>query len=248
VVAGHPYDAAHQWAASFGGPLKRNKLFFFFDTEGLRLLIPQPTFVTIPSPQFEAATLANIDSRFGLTSASDAFYRQIFGLYNAALGASPVSPGANPNDRIGCTGFPGLGAGVPCARYFLSTRGRASDDTLASARVDWTVGRNDRTFLRLQYDRSRAAVYTDPISSVFDADVSGPWWQGQLIETHSFGSSAASQFLLAGFFHSADSQSVSAPVKRPAVWHNSERLGNRSAGSLDSFTSMYHSAQHVSDA
>jgi hypothetical protein len=51
-----PPDIANQWAASWGGPIKKDKLFFFLDTEGLRVLIPQVFFVTIPSPQFEAAT------------------------------------------------------------------------------------------------------------------------------------------------------------------------------------------------
>ncbi len=46
----------------------------------------------------------------------------------------------------------------------------------------------------------RSAIDTDPISPMFDADFNEPWWQGQVIETHTFGSSAASQFLLAGSY------------------------------------------------
>jgi len=79
-----PFDIANQWAGSIGGPIKKDKLFFFLDNEGLRILIPQLFFVQAPSPQFEAATIANIDTRFGSTSASDAFYKKIFNLYNAA--------------------------------------------------------------------------------------------------------------------------------------------------------------------
>src|SRR5437870_2179355 len=56
-----PFEIANQWAGSLGGPIKKDKLFFFFNTEGLRLLLPQNFYVTIPSPQFEAATIANID-------------------------------------------------------------------------------------------------------------------------------------------------------------------------------------------
>ena len=63
-----------KWAGSFGGPIRKNKLFFFLDTKGIRLLIPQNYQVEIPSPQIEAATLAKIDSIIGstgrLTSAS----------------------------------------------------------------------------------------------------------------------------------------------------------------------------------
>ena len=35
-----PSDIAHQWAGSLGGPIKKDKLFFFFDTEGVRLILP----------------------------------------------------------------------------------------------------------------------------------------------------------------------------------------------------------------
>jgi hypothetical protein len=54
------FDNANQWAASIGGPIKKDKTFFFLDTEGLRLLIPTSQPVNIPSPQFQAATLAEV--------------------------------------------------------------------------------------------------------------------------------------------------------------------------------------------
>ena len=139
--------------------------------------------------------------------AQTAFYRKIFSLYNAAPGASSATLGSfNPNDPSGCTGFLGLGVDpitnlpVPCTRYFSSNRSRPSQDALASARLDWNASKNDRAFLRLQYDRGRSAIYSDPISTAFDSDFNQPWWQAQLIETHMFGSSAASQFLVAGSY------------------------------------------------
>ena len=196
-----PFDIANQWATSMGGPIRKNTLFFFLDTEGLRLLIPQGFLVTIPSPQFEATTIANIDSRFGTASASDSFYKTIFTLYNAAPGAADALLGSvNPDDPTGCTGFGGLGPGVPCARYFFTTRGRPSQDVLTSGRVDWNVSTSDRVFLRTQYDGGRSAIATDPISPLFDGDLNLAWWQGQVSETHTFGSSAASQFLFAGSY------------------------------------------------
>src|SRR3989441_12928899 len=104
-----PFSIANQWAGSFGGPISKGKLFFFFDSEGLRLLIPQIYFVTIPSTEFEAATIANIDSKFGPASASDAFYRRIFYLYDAA------PAGSKSTSRIGS-------ADLRCARIFLPKR------------------------------------------------------------------------------------------------------------------------------
>ena len=77
-----PFDLDHQWAASIGGPIKGDKLFFFLDHEGIRVFLPQVQQVIVASPEFEAATIANIDSdpRFGPSSATDAFYKQIFSL------------------------------------------------------------------------------------------------------------------------------------------------------------------------
>jgi hypothetical protein len=199
-----PFSIANQWAGSMGGPIKKDKLFFFFDTEGLRLLIPQLYFVAIPSPQFEAATVANIDSRFGSTSASDVFYKRIFNLYNASPGATSATPGSNPDDPLGCADFSdkqsGLGITVPCARYFFTSRGRPSQDALTSGRIDWNFSKSDRAFFRLQYDGGHGAIGSDPISSAFDIDLSQPWWQAQVLETHTFGASAASQFLAAGSY------------------------------------------------
>jgi hypothetical protein len=202
-----PFDNANQWAGSLGGPLKKGKLFFFFDNEGMRLILPNVSPVLIPSPEFEVATIANIDSKFGANSASDAFYKQIFSLYNAAPGASSARPGGQDpqSDPTGCTGFigpNGLGTTVACAMNFLSVRRRPSSETLTAGRLDWIADNNDRVFLRIQYERGLGAFYTDPISPLFDADYDAPTWQGQLSETHTFDSSAASQFLAAGSYFS----------------------------------------------
>ncbi len=192
-----PFSIANQWAGSFGGPVRKNKLFFFFDTEGLRLVIPQILFTTIPSAEFETATVTNIDSIFGANSASDAFYKRIFNLYDSTPGVNSATEGGFGTD--GCSGFlgpKGLGTTVACARHFTQTRSRPSQDTLTSGRVDWNLGQNDRTFFRIQEESGVGAFYTDPINSLFDGDYDNSQWQGELLETHTFSPSTASQFLL----------------------------------------------------
>ena len=98
-----PIDIENQWAASIGTPLHKDELFLFLDNEGVRLLIPQFSPVVIPSPEFEAATITNIDSdaRFGPNSATQAFYKQIFDLYNAAPGADKAT-GLVPTQFFEC--------------------------------------------------------------------------------------------------------------------------------------------------
>jgi carboxypeptidase family protein len=192
-----PFDIANQWAASSGGPIRRDKLFFFVDTEGLRVLVPAIAQMLIPSPQFEAATISNVDSRFGATSASHAFYRQLFDLYNAAPGASTAVGGSFAPGDLGCAGVPiSLGSNVPCVMHYLAGLSVPSQDTLIAERVDWNLGNSDRIFFRLQRDASHT-TQPSAVTPTFDNKNKQVWWQGQVVATHAFGSSAANQFLFA---------------------------------------------------
>jgi hypothetical protein len=222
-----PPSIANQWAGSLGGPIRKDKLFFFFDTEGLRLVIPQLSYTLIPAPEFEAATIANIDSeldsngqlRFGPGSATEQFYRKIFDLYNNTSGANTAANGGFGADSLGCTGFQdvstGLGITVPCARNLKIIRSRPSQDTLTSGRVDWNIGQSDRLFFRVQ-EEGGVANGIDPLKSVFDQELDNWRWQGQLMETRTFSPATASQFVLGvsdhywGYVLSHQAQAVAA--------------------------------------
>src|SRR6266850_4058816 len=124
-----PFSNANQWAASLGGPIRKNSTFFFVNTEGLRVVLPTSVPVNIPSPQFQAATLANLAATSG---ASIPFYNQLFGLWNNANGATRaqdiLQPGTDAAGNIisgnGCGSFTGLGStSIPCALRFQSTAG-----------------------------------------------------------------------------------------------------------------------------
>ena len=215
-----PFDIANQWAGSVGGPIKKNRFFFFFDTEGLRVLLPSPVQVVLPSPQFEAATISNIDSIFGSASASDAFYKEIFSLYNQTAGIAAATPGSF-SDPLGCldaspsgvfigpkTAQGQLGVNLPCAIHFQKTLGQPTSESIVSGRLDWNVRANDRAFLLLQYDNGRQPIVVDPISTLFNVYYNVSWWQAQLNETHTFGTAAANQFLLAGIYQDEKSSLV----------------------------------------
>ncbi len=198
-----PFDNANQWAASLGGPIIKDKTFFFVNTEGLRVLLPTNTLVRIPSPQFQAATLANV----GATSPdSVAFYNQMFTLWNNAPGAKRAVPVSSASDPTGCGGFTGpggLGATVPCALQFRSTAGNQTNEWLLTGRVDQNIGNNDRLFAHFRTDHGLQATYTDPINPVFNARSNQPQYEGQLNENHTFGSNAVNQFILSASWYSA---------------------------------------------
>ena len=44
-----PFANNNEWADSFGGPIKKDKLFFFADNEGIRYIVPSSTTVFSPT-------------------------------------------------------------------------------------------------------------------------------------------------------------------------------------------------------
>jgi hypothetical protein len=203
-----PPDSAHQWAGSIGGPIKKDKLFFFVDSEGMNILMPAEIPVVLPSKQFEEATMANIDSRFGMESASHKFYRQVFDLYDSAPRPSKVFSG-DFSDSLGCYGWVnpndpndlnGVGVSQPCAVHYFKNIGTPARQWLGSGRLDWNWRAQDRVFLLIRHDNGHLANYIDPVSPVFTSYKNQPTWQGQLNETHTLSPTAANQFLLAGTY------------------------------------------------
>ena len=59
-----PFDNVNQWFAGLGAPLKKDKLFFYFANEGLHVMVPTTQQVIVPSPQFEGATVQNLQGSF----------------------------------------------------------------------------------------------------------------------------------------------------------------------------------------
>jgi hypothetical protein len=75
-----------------------------------------------------------------------------------------------------------------------------------AGRLDWLPGKDDRVFLKVQYDTGHNWFYLDPINFLFDAGQQQSKWQGELIENHAFSSSAANQFLFAGMYFTNTNQ------------------------------------------
>ncbi len=192
-----PFSNVNMWGASFGGPIIKNKTFFFADYEGLRIVLPSNTLTRIPSPQFESATLANLQSTG--QSAAIPFYQNIFKLYNGAAGAANATPVAGG----GCGSFTGLGSGVPCALSFRSTAGNRTKEYLWTGRVDHNFNDRDRAYVRVQRDNGTQPTYTDPINPIFNSLSPQPEMQGQLSENHTFSPTAINQFILSGQYYSA---------------------------------------------
>ena len=87
------FDNVNQWAAAIGGPIRKDKTFFFYNYEGLRLVLPTSANVYAPAASYEAATLANLAANGH--SDEIAGYQNIFNLYNNAPGYANAIPSAD---------------------------------------------------------------------------------------------------------------------------------------------------------
>ncbi len=193
-VAPRPFVNANQYATSFGGPIKKDKSFFFVDYEGIRLVIPSLVSVNLPTQQFENAVVANLSN---VSPASVPFYNQLFGVWNATPGAARSQntlAGGGCSDVTSLAGI-AFGAGNPCATQLQGGTSQATNDYLIVGRYDQSIGNNDKLFARVQHESGLQATYTDPLSPAFNAHSAQPEWQSQLSETHTFGNNKVNNFI-----------------------------------------------------
>ena len=189
-----PFDNVNQWATSFGGPIVKDKTFFFWDYEGLRVVLPTSAPAFIPSPAFEAATIANLNSTG--QAASVPFYNKMFSLYNSAPGAASAVPAQD------CSAFAIAVAG-PCTLTFRSSAGNFTHEYLMALRIDHKFSDNDNIFGRVQTDRGVQATFTDVINPAFNVQSNQPEYQGQLGWTHILNSNMVNEFKVSGQWYSA---------------------------------------------
>ena len=145
-----PHEVSNQWAASIGGPIKKNKLFFFADQEGLRYVLPSGVLINLPTTAFANYVLTNLNAT---NPAAVPIYTKAFNLYAGASGAShatPVTAAIDP--ALGCGDFSaaGFGSTQPCSRQFQSS--------VNSLNTEVAPGRAHR----LQPDRQGSAFSSAP--------------------------------------------------------------------------------------
>jgi hypothetical protein len=196
-----PFANSNQWAASLGGPIVKSKLFFFVDQEGLRFVLPGSSGNQyLPTPAFATFVQNNIAAN-PATAATLPWYQNVFKLYAGAPGASrATSLTAADDSALGCgdfAGTAGFGTSAACAMKFTSNQNNLNTEWLLTTRIDYNISNKDQFFGRFKTDHGVQATGTDPINAVFNADSIQPQYEGQLNETHSFGS-AVNQLIVSG--------------------------------------------------
>ena len=117
-----PRSTVNHFGGSLGGPIRHDKLFFFFDSEWVRIALPIVTAVTVPTPAFQNYVLSQLplggtDSVTGSVyqpnPQSVPFYRKLFSLYGNTSG-TPLAVLGCPFDADG-----GAAAGESAERKWL---------------------------------------------------------------------------------------------------------------------------------
>jgi hypothetical protein len=147
----------NQFGGNLGGPIKKNKLFFFFDYEGLRQAASEDVERSVPTAAFAAGNLSYINSNPGcdgtarlntnpscittLTPAQVALIDpQGIGPDQALLAAISARPYPAPNDPTG-------GDGINSEGYRFTAPARMSQN-LYTTRIDYTLNDKNKLFFR----------------------------------------------------------------------------------------------------
>jgi hypothetical protein len=189
----------NHFGGSLGGPVERNKLFFFFDSEWVRIALPIVSAATVPTAAFRSYVLQQLplggtDSVTGSTyrpsPQSVPLYQKLFSLYGNTSGA-PLAILGCPFNSVGSPAAPN---GNGCAvRQSVS---HSSDDSeqVQTARADYQIDAMNTTWFRLQADTGLQAAYTDPINPVFNAASPQPLYSFASGYTHVFSQNLVNYF------------------------------------------------------
>jgi len=192
-----PRSTVNHFGGSLGGPIIKEKLFFFFDSEWVRIALPIVSPTTVPTPAFQDYVLeqlprGGVDSITGSTYQPAPrllpFYQKLFALYGNTAGTPLAVLGCPFNsDGSGAGGSPGTPPnGNGCANRQSVSHSSDDSEQVQTARIDYNIDAENTTWFRFQADTGLQAAYTDPINPLFNAISPQPLYSFASGYTHVF--------------------------------------------------------------
>jgi Carboxypeptidase regulatory-like domain len=204
-VARKPRSVVNEFGVSVGGPIRRNKLFFFAHYEGIRIALPLVSQAVVPSPAYQQYVLGQlplggVDPLTGAALPAQPeevpFYKSMFQLYSNTAG-TPLPVASCPLDANG-----GLLAVTPdavldgsgCANQRQESLNNSDSEDLIVVKIDRTINASNSTWYRFQQDTGLQAAYTDPINPIFNSFSPQPQRTLVVGYTHLFTPNLVNQF------------------------------------------------------
>src|SRR5690348_11793383 len=167
-----PRSTVNHFGGSVGGSIIHDNLFFFFDSEWVRIALPIVTATTVPTPAFQNYVLQQLPlggtdavtgSQYLPAPQSVRFYQKMFSLYRSTAG-TPLAVLGCPfnNDGSRAAGVPPNGNG--CANRRSVSHSSDDREQVQTARIDYNLDSRNTTWYRFQADTGLQAAYTDPIN------------------------------------------------------------------------------------
>ncbi len=186
-----PRSNVNHFGYSVGGPIRRNKLFFFTAYEGLRIALPIVVQAVVPSPAYQEYVLNQLPlggtdpvtgTALPAEPAEVGFYQSMFKLFSNTAGtAVPV---------VSCP----LDNGSGCANQREESLQNSDRETVFVVKIDHTINSNNTVWYRFQSDTGLQAAYTDPINSIFNSYSPQPQYTLVTGFTHIFRTNLVNQF------------------------------------------------------
>ncbi len=197
-----PRSTVNHFGGSLGGPIVRDKLFFFFDSEWARIALPIVTATIVPTVAFQEYVLQQLPlggtdavtgSSYPPAPQLAPFYQKMFSLYGNTDGTPLAVLGCPFNSDAGtAAGSPPAGNG--CANRQSVSHSSADHEQVQTARLDYNLNTKNTAWFRFQADTGLQAAYTDPINPLFDSVSSQPLYSFAAGYTHVFSQNLVNYF------------------------------------------------------
>ena len=196
-----PRSTVNHFGGSVGGPIVHDKLFFFFDSEWVRIALPIVTATTVPTPLFQNYVLQQLPlggtdsvtgSRYQPAPQLVPFYQKMFSLYGNTSG-TPLTVLGCPFD-VGGVAPPIANDGNGCANRQSVSRSSTDHEQVQTVRIDYNINEKNTTWFRSQADTGLQVAFTDPINPVFDSFSPQPLYSLAAGYTHVFSQNLVNYF------------------------------------------------------
>jgi hypothetical protein len=203
-----PRSNVNHFGFSAGGPIRKDRLFFFTSYEGVRIALPiVVTQVVVPSPAYQQYVLnqlliGGVDPITGTMLPAEPaevpFYKSMFGLYGNTAGTA-VQVSSCPLDASGAVirgsqNGGNLFNGYGCANQRQESLQNSDHENLEVVKIDETINATNTVWYRFQQDTGLQAAWTDPINVIFNSYSPQPERTLVVGYTHIFRPNLVNQF------------------------------------------------------